>query len=106
MKNINEMTENEILEKIARITELTSVLEEKKAKISEEDNKRLEQFAYKALADLIRNVNNKDFKIIEHFNNIVNEYNKILSETNVYTEEELELCSFIMQLGLFSQIKK
>ena len=40
MKNINEMTENEILEKIARITELTPVLEEKKAKISEEDDKR------------------------------------------------------------------
>ena len=56
MKNIYEMTENEILEKLARITELTPVLEEKKVKISEEDNKRLEQFTYKALADLIRNV--------------------------------------------------
>ena len=106
MKNIHEMTENEIMENFARIMELTPILEEKKNKIKEDDNKRLEQFAYNKLALMIRNINNKNFNIIDFTNQLIDEYHKILSETNVYTEEELDLCIFIMQMSLFSQINK
>jgi hypothetical protein len=106
MKNIHEMTENEIMENFARIMELTPILEEKKNKIKEDDNKRLEQFAYNKLALMFRNINNKNFNIIDFTNEIIVEYRKILSEINVYTEEELDLCTFIMEMSLFSQINK
>jgi K+/H+ antiporter YhaU regulatory subunit KhtT len=106
MKNIHEMSSAEILEKLARFTELTPVFEEKKNKLTIENNKKLEHFVYNKMAEFLRNVTNEDFNMVKFTDELIKEYGKILSETNVYTDEEMEIIIFVTQLTLYSKIKK
>jgi len=105
MKKIYEMTSEEIIENLLRVNSNTT-LEEKKKKISKEDNDKLLKFANERLLDLYKNISNEDFNMLNHLDETVEEYINILKDTNIYTDEELELCEFVMSFGIYSQINK
>ena len=105
MKKIYEMSREEMLEMLAKVIEKNPILEEKRNKINEETMKKLENLASQYMANLIRNVDNKDFNVFKSMDEFTDEYKSILEQTNIYTNEELDLCLFVLQSSIYSTLK-
>lgn len=105
MKKIYEMSREEMLEMLAKVIEKNPILEEKRNKINEETMKKLEILASQYMANLIRNVDNKDFNVFKSMDEFTDEYKSILEQTNIYTNEELDLCLFVLQSSIYSTLK-
>lgn len=105
MKKIYEMSHEEMLEMLAKVTEKNPILEEKRNKINEEIMKKLEILASQYMANLIRNIDNKDFNVFKSIDEFIDEYKSILEQTNIYTNEELDLCLFVLQSVIYSTVK-
>ena len=67
--------------------------------------KKLEILASQYMANLIRNVENKDFNVFKSIDEFIDEYKSILEQTNIYTNEELDLCLFVLQSAIYSTVK-
>lgn len=106
MKKIYEMSREEMLEMLAKVIEKNPILEEKRNKINEEIMKKLEILVSQCMANLIRNVDNKDFNVFKSMDDFVDEYKSILEQTNIYTNEELELCLFVLQSAIYSTVQQ
>ena len=105
MKKIYEMSHEEMLEMLAKVIEKNPILEEKRNKINEEIMKKLEILASQYMANLIRNVEKKDFNVFKSIDEFIDEYKSILEQTNIYTNEELDLCLFVLQSAIYSTVK-
>jgi hypothetical protein len=118
MKHAWEMNESELLEVMSEITKDAVTLKKKQEEFMSNPKLKneMEQIVadvasstFKLLSEAAKGNNSCDEaskKMNEIFSGIPDKYMAILRKSNLYTEEELERCRLMLEVGIMTNIKK
>lgn len=120
MKHAWEMNESELLEVMSEITKDAVTLKKKQEEFMSNPELKNE------MEQLVADVTSSTFKLLseaakgngtdscgkaskkmnEIFSEVPDKYMAILRKSNLYTEEELERCKLMLEVGIMTNIKK